>query len=103
MIEDVGFELPDIRHTFITTDGKTVQVQIHRQWFTRDDDYGDGEPDYYCYFSISAGSECTVLPKGVDQSKAEEIAHLMYEQDDEATSSWDDTQAIYEAERRMGA
>jgi len=96
--KDLGFELPDTRHTFIDTEGKEVKVVIVRHW-TRDE---EGDDDWYPTFNIVRGRVITELPVGVDQVGAENIAHIMYKEDETATDDYNQVLAEEEYERRMG-
>ncbi len=105
MVHDEGFDLPDIRHTFLTEDGE-VTVRIVRHWYMNDDEY---EPDFKVSWDIHydrferGGTEITNLPIGTYEEQAVEIAHVLYKEDEEATKDNNETNAMYEAERRMGA
>jgi len=104
MVEDFGFELPDTRYSFYSS-GELVKVNIVRHW-NKPDGYEDDEISFRCSFDIIRASEVTHLPTGCNESKAVDIAHQLYEQteeDKEDTNSYWDTEAIYAAERRMGA
>lgn len=99
---DHGFDLPDTRHSFYSG-GKLVTVNIVRHWYQEDD-----ETLFRVSFNIARGGiiQALPLPLGCDEGRACEIAHQLYEQsteDIEDTKSRDDTEAIYAAERRMGA
>ena len=99
MVHDYGFELPDNRHGFYDTTDQFVAVRIVRHWEQHEDD----EPTFKCSFDIVRGNDVTHLPIGCDESKAIDIAHQLYEEDTEATESFNYTESIYAAERRMGA
>lgn len=99
---DCGFDLPDNRHSFYSN-GELVKVNIVRHWYQ--DEYHE-RTLFKVSFDIVKGKEITHLPIGCDESKARDIAHQLYEQTDgdiEDSNDWNDTQAIYDAERRMGA
>ena len=97
---DYGFELPDTRHSFYSTDGELVNITVVRHYYQNDE---DDETLYDCSFNITKGGAITELPKGCCEDKALQIAHQLYEEDVEATNDWLDTQSIYEAECRAGA
>jgi hypothetical protein len=103
---DHGFDLPDARHTFFTKDEGKVMVTIVRHWYQPDDDY-ECEPLFKVSFDIThvgeAGPTVTHLPVGTRQEQAIRIAHELYEEDEEVTEAWNETEAIYAAERRVGA
>jgi hypothetical protein len=101
---DFGFDLPDTRHQFITTDGK-VSVIIIRHWYMNDDEY---EPDFKVSFDIhfdgfDGQNKITNLPIGTTEEQAINIAHVLWNADEEATDSLDELKAMEEAERKMGA
>ena len=114
---DYGFDLPDTRHEFITKDGGHVSISVHRHWYTDEDE--DREANFKVSFTIVytnefdercedgertvRKNEITELPIGVDEGKAYDIAHLMYEEDVEASDSIREMRAEEWAERRMGA
>jgi hypothetical protein len=100
-MHDYGFDLPDTRHGFYDTDGHFVAVRIVRSWHSHPED--PEEVDYDCSFDIIRGSDVTHLPVGIDESRAVTIAHEMYEEDREATEGYNEIEAEYAAERRMGA
>lgn len=107
MVRDYGFDLPDARHTFFTKDEGKVVVTIVRHWYYPDG-YEDDEPTFKVSFNITHTTEAgkptvTELPIGTREEQAITIAHELYEEDTEATESWNETEAMYEAERRMGA
>ena len=101
---DYGFDLPDIRYSFYSM-GELVKVNVVRHWYSPDD-YDDDEPGFKCSFDIVRDNQVAHLPIGCDESKAIDIAHQLYEQTEEdvedSNSHWE-TEAIYAAERRMGA
>jgi len=99
LVEDCGFELPDTRHGFYDTTEEFVAVRIVRHWQQIEDE----EPTFKVSFDIVRDSEVTHLPIGCDEGKAIKIAHELYQEDTEATDSFNETEAIYAAERRMGA
>lgn len=106
MVKDYGFELPDTRETFFTPDNGKVEIIIVRHWGYIEDD--DGRPEFKVSFNINytaenGAQEVTQLPIGTDESKASKIAHELYETDIEATSEWNEAEAITRAEMRMGA
>jgi len=101
MSYDYGFDLPDTRHTFYSN-GELVAVKIIRHWYQTEGD----ETNFKVSFDIERAGEVTHLPIGCDNSKAVDIAHQLYaqtEEDIEDTNSNWETEAIYAAERRMGA
>ena len=105
-MRDEGFEFPDVRRTFFTKDEAKVEVLIVRHWQYREeyDDYPDFKVSFDLRHTDAVGRVQLInLPLGTDQSKAETVAHTLWEEDEEATSSNDETEAIYAAERRMGA
>jgi len=102
MVKDYGFELPDTRHTFIAKDGDKVTISIIRYWKTLDP-FREDTPAYDISFSIDKSIHCTRLPIGCDQNKAIDIAHQLYQQDDEATKTNDEIDAMEAAEHRAGA
>ena len=102
---DYGFDLPDVRHTFLTTTGR-VEIVINRHWY-QDDEQDD--PRFKVswtirYADFEGGNHCRLdLPVGITEDKALRVAHELYEEDEEATQEWNDIEAEYAAERRMGA
>ena len=94
---DYGFDLPDKRYKFTDIFGVEVFIKINRHYFG----WGD-EMDWYPTFDIIYGDNITSLPKGIDQSKAIDIAHIMYKEDEEETAERDAYEAECERERRMG-
>ncbi len=100
-MNDYGFELPDRRHEFYDTSGELVSVNIVRHWRACDGD--PEETTFDCSFDIIRKDARTRLPIGCDEAQAVSIAHKLYEEDTEATESWNETEAEYVAERRMGA
>jgi len=100
MAYDYGFDLPDTRHSFYDINGELTQINIVRHWYTPEE---DDEPTFKCSFDIVHGRDVTHLPIGCDEEKAYGIAHNLYEEDAEATDDYNDTEAMYAAERRMGA
>lgn len=100
-MHDYGFDLPDTRHTFYDTAGEAVKVNIVRHW--RSSEYDDEETTFDCSFDIIRGHEVTNLPIGINESKAVDIAHTLYTEDEEATNSYNEIEAEYAAERRLGA
>lgn len=99
MSHDWGFDLPDRRHGFYTAEDEFVSVNIVRHWYQDEDD----ETNFKVSFDIVKGNEVTHLPIGTREGQAIDIAHQLYEEDKEATDSYNETEAIYAAERRMGA
>lgn len=102
MTKDYGFDLPDARHMFYSN-GERVTVSIVRQWYQEDE---EDETRFKVSFDIKRGSVTTHLPQGCDEVTACGIAHQLYKQtkeDIEDTNSDNETEAIYAAERRMGA
>lgn len=97
--EDYGFELPDTRHGFYDTSGEFVAVKIVRHWYENE----GGEPRFKCSYDIHRGNDVTHLPVGCDDSYAIRKAHELYDEDTEATAANDEVEAMYAAERRMGA
>ncbi len=97
---DYGFELPDTRHTFFGKDGQAVKVVIVRHWYQNDE---DDEPSFKVSFDIICGHNHTSLPIGTREGQAIDIAHQLYEEDEELTKANDEVEAEYAAERRMGA
>lgn len=96
---DYGFELPDTRHTFFTKNEQIVKVVIVRHWYQVEDD----EPNFKVSFDIICGETTTCLPIGTREGQAIDIAHQLYEEDEELTCANDEVEAEYAAERRMGA
>lgn len=116
---DYGFDLPDVRDEYISKDGGKVSIVIVRHWYQPDEDY-EATSRFKVSFNIIYDNEVpkdtedgvkifvrnhvvTELPIGVDESKAYDIAHLMYEEDVEASDSIRELRAMENAERRMGA
>ena len=103
-VEDCGFELPDTRHTFYTKDGYRVSVVIIRHWYHEED---SDEPTFKVSFDLGCTKDGKTnwvsLPVGVDESKAIDTAHLLWEEDEEYTREYNECEAIEAAERRMGA
>tara|TARA_Y100000310_G_C20266813_1_gene616157 strand:+ start:200 stop:562 length:363 start_codon:yes stop_codon:yes gene_type:complete len=116
---DCGFDSPDTIHTYFDMDGKKVSISIVRHWYQHED-YDD--PSFKVSYNITRAGKTThqlkrgllffinrgrleLMPFPVDttESTACEIAHKLYEQDDEVTEGYEQGEAIYEAERRMGA
>jgi hypothetical protein len=99
-MHDYGFDLPDIRHRFICKDEDEVKVIIVRHWYLDDD---SGEINFKVSFDIVKGKIVTSLPIGVDESIAVDISHKLYVEDEESTKEIREIDAMYEAERRVGA
>lgn len=105
---DYGFDLPDTRHEFITKDGGHVSISVCHHWYQSNEDYDDAPPRFKVSFTIvyrneNSNHQVTELPIGIDESKAYDIAHTMYEEDVEASGSIREMRAEEAAERRMGA
>jgi len=96
---DYGFELPDLRHGFYDKAGEFVGVRIVRHWYETEDD----DVDFKVSFNVVKAHQVTELPIGTKEEQAVTIAHELYEEDREATDSYNETEAMYAAERRMGA
>lgn len=100
---DYGFDLPDQRYSYYDKSGQEVQIWILRDW-RMEDEYGEyDEPRFDVRWKIVRGSEETLLPKGLHESKAIEIAEKMYPVDRRASRDLWELRAEEEAERRMGA
>jgi hypothetical protein len=99
-IHDCGFEMSDVRHRFICKDGEKVEVIIIRHWYYS---FEFCDANFKASFDIVKGSLVTSLPVGVNQDKAVDIAHELYEEDEESTKEIREIDAMYEAERRFGA
>lgn len=97
---DYGFDMPDTRYVFITPDGERVTVNIVRHWYKPDP---SEELNFQVSFNIECKTEVTPLPIGTTQEQAMEIAHILYSEDKEATKQEQETEAMVQAEIRMGA
>jgi len=106
MARDYGFELPDVRVELATVDEGTVKIKIIRHWFTPEGGEED-DPQFKVSFDIGYtardGREAiTSLPIGTTEDKAEEIARILYEIDEDGTRQIEEVRAMEEAERRLG-
>lgn len=102
---DHGFDLPDTRHTFFTKDEGKVTITIVRHWYQDEDDRTRFRPSFDIHYTNNKRhlTEDIRLPVGMDEQKALSVAHTVYEEDEEATKDYNETEAIYAAERRAGA
>jgi hypothetical protein len=97
---DYGFDLPDSRHSYVAKDGDVVEVVIRRHWYQDEDE----NTRYKISFDIVKGRNVVmVLPIGTDESAAIDVAHRLFSVDRQATREHRETEAMYAAERRMGA
>ncbi len=103
MVKDYGWELPDTRQTFFTKDEGKVEINIVRHWYQEEDETNFQASFNIKYTDVNAKVVLTELPIGTELSKANSIAHTLYEEDKEATDEWNDTEAMQRAEQRMGA
>lgn len=100
---DYGFELPDIRDTYYSTDGERVEILIVRNWeYNYTDDNEDDEPTFKVSFNINHKGIITSLPIGTRQHVAEDIARKLYPEDVDATNELRQDLAQQNAELRMG-
>jgi hypothetical protein len=97
---DYGFDLPDRRDEYIDQTDESITITIVRHW---ESDDGGERVSFKCSFNITRANETTYLPIGIDESKAREIARLMYPEDEVASQDVYETRAIELAEMRMGA
>jgi len=103
-MRDCGFDFPDTRQIFFTKSEGKVEICIVRHWYQAEDDESDFKVSFNIKHTDSNGiMNWTELPIGTDESKASTIAHTLYEEDEEATNEWNDTEAMCAAEQRMGA
>lgn len=104
MAYDHGFDLPDVRDEFVTTDGSTVRIKILRHWYENED---TEEMDFKVSFQIihinyDDVRHITELPMGTDESTASEIARMLFAEDEEGSKEIANLRAEEAAERRMG-
>jgi hypothetical protein len=97
---DYGFELPDVRRTYITAEDKAVTIRIVRHWYMPED---EDEADFRVSFDIAVDNIVTMrLPIGTHEDQADRIAHELYVEDEEATKEINDSIRCQRMEQRMG-
>ena len=108
-VHDYGFDMPDIRHTFIARtqeddpeDFPKITVRIQRHWQPHPED-----PDsmqYKCSFDIFKDDQLVLqMPIGTREEQAREVAHILFQEDEEQTNALLDIMAMERAEQRVGA
>ena len=102
MSYDHGFDLPDVRYEYIDKEGVTIKVEIVRHWYQPDDEQADTQ--FKVSFNLyRKGRLESSLPIGVTESKAIEVAKVLWEEDEEESRQIQEMRAEEEAERKMGA
>ena len=99
---DHGFDEPDVQFAFFTTEDQKIEWRKNRNWF-RDDEDPDFMDFYITWTLLVDGSDYMTFPKGTSEEAMSAFVSAQFEEDKEATEELNESYAIQEAERRMGA
>ena len=96
-MKDYGFQENDKFYCFVDQEEREIAVHKHRDWFVDE----EGEMDFHLTYFVSVdGKKELLLPKGTERRQAINVAHALYEEDEELTNELQEHLAEIESERR---